>query len=49
MGGFNALASFNLTDFVKAYVPSDNATLYLGFVVALLSAIVIFGGGKRIS
>lgn len=49
MGGFNALASFNLTDFVKAYVPSDNATLYIGIVVALLSAIVIFGGGKRIS
>lgn len=49
MGGFNALASFNLTDFVKAYVPSENATLYIGIVVALLSAIVIFGGGKRIS
>lgn len=49
MGGFNALASFNLTDFVKAYVPSDNATLYIGAVVAILSAVVIFGGGKRIS
>ena len=49
MGGFNALASFNLTDFVKAYVPSENATLYIGAVVALLSAVVIFGGGKRIS
>lgn len=49
MGGFNALASFNLADFVKAYVPSENATLIIGGVVALLSAIVIFGGGKRIS
>ena len=49
MGGFNALASFNLTDFVKAYVPSENATLYIGAVVAVLSAVVIFGGGKRIS
>lgn len=49
MGGFNALASFNLTDFVKAYVPSDNATLYIGAIVAVLSAVVIFGGGKRIS
>lgn len=49
MGGFNALASFNLADFVKTYVPSENATLYIGAVVALLSAIVIFGGGKRIS
>ena len=45
MGGFNALASFNLTDFVKAYVPSDNATLYIGAIVAVLSAVVIFGGG----
>ena len=49
MGGFNALASFNLTDFVKTYVPSENAPLYIGAVVAVLSAIVIFGGGKRIS
>lgn len=49
MGGFNALASFNLTDFVKAYVPSENATLYIGAVVAVLAAVVIFGGGKRIS
>ncbi len=49
MGGFNALASFNLADFAKAYVPSENATLIIGAVVAVLSAIVIFGGGKRIS
>lgn len=49
MGGFNALASFNLADFVKAYIPSENATLYIGAVVAVLSAIVIFGGGRRIS
>lgn len=49
MGGFNALASFNLTDFVKAYVPSENASLIIGGIVAVLSAIVIFGGGKRIS
>lgn len=49
MGGFNALASFNLTDFVKAYIPDDNATLYIGAAVAILAAVVIFGGGKRIS
>lgn len=49
MGGFNALASFNLTDFVKAYIPSENASLIIGAVVAVLSGIVIFGGGKRIS
>ena len=49
MGGFNALASFNLTDFVKVYVPAENATLIIGAVVAVLAGIVIFGGGKRIS
>ncbi|MFR2966494.1 MAG: alanine:cation symporter family protein, partial [Anaerovoracaceae bacterium] len=37
MGGFNALASFNLTDFVKAYVPAENATLIIGAVVAVLA------------
>lgn len=49
MGGFNALASFNLTDFVKAYIPYENASLIIGAVVAVLAGIVIFGGGKRIS
>lgn len=49
MGGFNALASFNLTDFVKAYFPGENTTLIIGAVVAALAGIVIFGGGKRIS
>ncbi|MCI8609620.1 MAG: alanine:cation symporter family protein [Firmicutes bacterium] len=49
MGGFNALASFNLTDFVKAYVPSENASLVIGGVIAVLAGIVILGGGKRIS
>ncbi|MBS5334940.1 MAG: alanine/glycine:cation symporter family protein [Anaerovoracaceae bacterium] len=49
MGGFNALASFNLTDFVKAYIPSDNASVIIGAIVAILAGIVIFGGGKRIS
>ena len=49
MGGFNALASFNLTDFVKAYVPSDHASLIIGAVIAVLAGIVILGGGRRIS
>lgn len=49
MGGFNALASFNTADFLKAYIPSENYGLIVGTVVALLAAIVIFGGGKRIS
>ncbi len=49
MGGFNALASFNLTDFVRAFFPGENTTLIIGAVVAVLAGIVIFGGGKRIS
>ncbi|MBQ2995605.1 MAG: alanine:cation symporter family protein [Peptococcaceae bacterium] len=49
MGGFNALASYNMTDFVKVYFPSDNTTLIIGAVIAVLAGIVILGGGKRIS
>ena len=49
MGGFNALASYNMTDFVKAYFPGENATLFIGAVIAVLAALVILGGGKRIS
>lgn len=49
MGGFNALASYNMTDFVKAYFPGENATLIIGAVIAVLAALVILGGGKRIS
>ena len=49
MGGFNALASYNMTDFVKAYLPGESATLIIGAVIALLAALVILGGGKRIS
>jgi len=49
MGGFNALASYNMTDFVKVYFPGDNTTLIVGAVIAVLAGIVILGGGKRIS
>lgn len=49
MGGFNALASFNMTDFVRVYVPGENATFIIGGVIAVLSGIVILGGGKRVS
>lgn len=49
MGGFNALASFNMADFMKSYIPSENYALIVGGVVAVLSGIVIFGGGRRIS
>ena len=49
MGGFNALASFNMTDFIKVYVPGESASLYIGAIIAVLAGIVILGGGKRIS
>ena len=49
MGGFNALASYNMVDFVKVYFPGENATLIIGAVVAILAGTVILGGGKRIS
>ena len=49
MGGFNALASYNMTDFVKVYFPGENTTLVIGAVIAILAALVILGGGKRIS
>ena len=48
MGGFNALASFNMTDFIKVYVPGERSSLYIGAIVAVLAGIVILGGGKRI-
>ena len=49
MGGFNALASYNMTDFVKAYLSTDNATVVIGAFIAVLAGLVILGGGKRIS
>ena len=49
MGGFNALASYNMTDFVKAYLSTDNATVVIGASIAVLAGLVILGGGKRIS
>ena len=49
MGGFNALAAYNLTEFTKAYVTIPNATLVIGLVIAILAAIVILGGGKIIT
>ncbi len=49
MGGFNALASFNMTDFIKVYVPRENASILIGAGIAILAGIVILGGGKRIS
>ncbi len=49
MGGFNALCSFNMTDFVKVYFPHENATLIIGAIITVLAGVVIMGGGRRIS
>ena len=49
MGGFNALAAYNLTEFTKVYLPMDNASLIIGVILAVLAAVVILGGGKIIS
>ena len=46
MGGFNALASFNMTDFIKVYVPGERSSLYIGAIVAVLAGIVILGGAS---
>jgi len=48
MGGFNALASFNMTDFIKVYT-GEGSTVIVGLVIAVLSGIVILGGGKKIA
>lgn len=49
MGGFNALASFNMTDFIKVYFDGAHTTLIIGAAIACLAGIVILGGGKQIS
>lgn len=49
MGGFNALASFNMTDFVSSCIPGKNSTVVIGIVIAVLAGTVILGGSRRIS
>ena len=50
--GFNMLASFNLQDSFSLYPLyakySDAAPYVIGFIVAALVALCLFGGGKRI-
>ncbi|MGM9953643.1 MAG: alanine/glycine:cation symporter family protein [Intestinibaculum porci] len=48
--GFNMLASFNLQSTFAAYdfYHPQNTPIYIGAILALLVAIVLFGGGKRI-
>jgi len=50
MGGFNALASFNTTDFIHNYMSgTSHATVWIGLVLSVLAGVVIMGGGKIIS
>ena len=50
MGGFNALASFNTTDFICNYMQGvPHASVYVGLALAALSGLVIMGGGRLIS
>jgi len=50
MGGFNALASFNTTDFIRNYMSDvPHSTVWIGLVLSVFSGIVIMGGGKTIS
>ncbi|MBP3509654.1 alanine/glycine:cation symporter family protein [Oscillibacter sp.] len=50
MVGFNLVASFNLVDSFAGYGFFDSRTpLIAGAVLALLTALCIFGGGKRLT
>ena len=50
MGGFNALCSFNTTDFLANYAKDvPYARAWIGLVVAVLAGTVIMGGGRTIS
>lgn len=50
MGGFNALASFNTTDFIHNYMNGvPHVTVWIGLALSVSAGIVIMGGGKIIS
>lgn len=51
MGGFNLVASFNIADSFRAYSFFDAkwTPLIVGLVLAIVFAITIFGGSKKIS
>jgi len=49
-GGFNALCSFNTTDFICNYARNvPHVTAYVGLALAAFAGLVILGGGKFIS
>lgn len=50
--GFNALQAYNASSTLEVYIPdyfTSSAVLGVAIVVAAFTAIVLFGGGKRIS
>ena len=50
--GFNELQSFNAASALEYYIPdyaTNGAAVVMGVVLTVLSALVIFGGAKRIS
>ncbi len=50
MGGFNALCSFNTTDFICNYARGvPHITVYVGLALSAVAGLVIMGGGKFIS
>lgn len=50
MGGFNALCSFNTTDFICNYARGvPHMTVYVGLALSALAGLVIMGGGRIIS
>lgn len=50
MGGFNALCSFNTTDFICNYARNvPHMTVYVGVALSALAGLVIMGGGRIIS
>lgn len=50
MGGFNMVASFNLVDSFSGYSFAGPRLSYIaGAILAILTAVCIFGGGKRLT
>lgn len=50
--GFNSLQTYNISTALAYYIPNYSETMYpmiVGIVIALLTALVIFGGVHRIS
>ncbi|SNS81808.1 alanine or glycine:cation symporter, AGCS family [Anaerovirgula multivorans] len=50
MGGFNMVASFNIASAFEGYnFYTDSTPMIVGIILAIVVALCIFGGGKRVS